>query len=148
MLGSNRNQEEWRFRGEAEVTRSARHPVRAWSLWPVVQSVLVPVFRLPWELNLLLSCFWLSALYSRIYCNGDPHAGLASLNHGTVRQLRVRFNLREEASAPSLYPSYCIIYAGTYLLSFKLSSLLWCMYVHCTLYIHTYIQYIHTYLHT
>ena len=31
------------------------------------------VFRLPWELHLLLSCFGLSALYSRIYCNRWPN---------------------------------------------------------------------------
>ena len=29
----------------------------------------VPVFCLPWELNLLLSCLGLSSLYSCIYCN-------------------------------------------------------------------------------
>ena len=30
------------------------------------------VFCLPWELKILLSCFGLSALYSRIYCNRWP----------------------------------------------------------------------------
>ena len=43
----------------------------------------------------LVSCFGLSALYLCIYC---------------LRQWKVRFNLREDASAPSLYPSCYIIY--------------------------------------
>ena len=30
--------------------------------------------------------------------------------HGTVRQLKVRFNLKEDALVPSLFPSSCIIY--------------------------------------
>ena len=30
------------------------------------------VFRLPWELNLLLSCFGILAMYSRIYWNSWP----------------------------------------------------------------------------
>ena len=72
------------------------------------------VFRLPWELNLLLSCFGLSALYSRIYRNSwtCPLAWHPQQRywHDTVGQGSVSFNLREEASAPSLYPSCCIIY--------------------------------------
>ena len=45
----------------------------------------------------------------------SPPAYIASLNggiyrHGTVRQGSLRFNLREEASVPFLYPSCCIIY--------------------------------------
>ena len=44
------------------------------------------VFRLPWEFNLLLSCFGLSALYSA-HCayteTADQPVGLASLNSGT-----------------------------------------------------------------
>ena len=55
------------------------------------------VFRLSRELNLLMSCFGLSELYSR----------LASLNSGTGTVLcagSVTFNLREKSLAPSLYP--------------------------------------------
>ena len=42
-------------------------------------------FVFTWELNLLLSCFGLSALYMRLYCNSWPciPPGPASLNHGT-----------------------------------------------------------------
>ena len=46
------------------------------------------VFRLPWELNLLLPCFGLLALHSRIYWNSWPSlSGLTSLNCGTGTEL-------------------------------------------------------------
>ena len=73
------------------------------------------VFHLPWELNLLLSCFGLLALYSRICCNRWPslpawHPSTVVLaRHSTAVKWKVRFNLREEASPPSLFPSSCII---------------------------------------
>ena len=68
------------------------------------------VFRLPWELNLLLPCFGLSALYSRKYWNkqksantetADPACGITQqwYWHGTVWQGLVRFNLTEDESA-------------------------------------------------
>ena len=42
---------------------------------------------------------------------GDPaRQPIASVNHATVGQWKVRFNLREEATAPSHFPSSCIIY--------------------------------------
>ena len=74
------------------------------------------VFRPTWELNLLLSCFGLSALYSRINSTvtDDParRPGITQLRyrHGTVWQWKVRFSLTEDSSAPSLFPSSCIIY--------------------------------------
>ena len=72
------------------------------------------VFRLPWELNLMLSCFRFSALYSRTYCNSWPSPPAYVLRGtGTVLYVllgSVGLNLREEASAPSLYTSCCIIY--------------------------------------
>ena len=71
-------------------------------------------------LNLLLSCFGLSALYTRIYCQVTQPAGLVLLyssteystgrQYSTVRQWKVRFNLTENASAPSPFPSSSIIY--------------------------------------
>ena len=58
------------------------------------------------ELNLLLSCFGLSLLYSaHILKPLTQPAGLASLNSGTVR-----FNLSEDESATCLFRSCCIIY--------------------------------------
>ena len=71
------------------------------------------VFHLTWELNLALPCFGVSALHScilHILQQVTQPAGLASLNHCTVRQWKVRFNLTEVASPPSLFPSSCIIY--------------------------------------
>ena len=70
------------------------------------------VFRLSWELNLLLSCFGLSAL--GIYCNRWPSLPawhlLTMVLQGTEWQGSVRLNLIEDASAPSLFPSSCISY--------------------------------------
>ena len=73
------------------------------------------VFRLPRELNLLLSCFGLSALHSRIYWNSGPSLPAYSVPqqwywHGTVRQGTVRFNLTEDASSTCLFWSCYIIY--------------------------------------
>ena len=57
------------------------------------------VFRLPRELNLLLSCFGLSALHSRILLKQlTQPTGLASLN--CVRQGSVRFNLKKTRQPP------------------------------------------------
>ena len=44
---------------------------------------IIKVFRLPWESNLLLSCFWLSAVYSHKLKQLTQPVGLASLNCGT-----------------------------------------------------------------
>ena len=59
--------------------------------------------------------FWaLSIVLAHILKPLTQPAGLASINNstgiGTVQQGSVRFNLREEASAPSLYPFSCIMY--------------------------------------
>ena len=66
-----------------------------------------------WELNLLLPCFWLAALHSRIYVLKQlaQPAGLQQWYwHGTVRQGSVRFNLIEDASATCLFQYSYIIY--------------------------------------
>ena len=66
-----------------------------------------------WELNLLLPCFWLAALHSRIYVLKQlaQPAGLQQWYwHGTVRQGSVRFNLIEDESATCLFRSCYIIY--------------------------------------
>ena len=61
------------------------------------------VFHLTGELNLLLFCFGLSRHYSCKHLTLP--AGPVSLNHGTVREWKIRLNLKEEASHPSLFPS-------------------------------------------
>ena len=72
------------------------------------------VFRLPWELNLLLSCFGILAMYSRIYWNSWPslqawHPSTVVLTR-SVRQGSVRFNLTEDELAACLFWSCYIIY--------------------------------------
>ena len=75
------------------------------------------VFRLTWELNLLLT-FWARGivLVHTILKQLTQPAGLAFFNCGigtvlsSVQQLKVRFNLKEDALVPSLFPSSCIIY--------------------------------------
>ena len=60
--------------------------------------------------------FWaLGIVLTHIVHQVTQPAGLTSLNrgtewHGTVRQGSVRSNLIEDALAPSLFPSSCIIY--------------------------------------
>ena len=56
--------------------------------------------------------FWaLDIVLAHILQQVTQPAGLASLNHGTlVQQWQVRFNLTEEVSPPSIFPSSCIIY--------------------------------------
>ena len=95
----------------------------------ILYTQIVKVFRLPWELNILLSNFGLWALYSRTYWNSwlSPLAYSIPQQRywpGTVRQRKVRFNLREDASALSLHPSCCIIY---------LCRVLFCDEPHCIL---------------
>ena len=65
--------------------------------YPDGQSILSSVRIEPFA-----DLFGLLALYSCIPQQGHWH--------GTERQWKVRLNLREDASAPSLYPSGCIIY--------------------------------------
>ena len=71
-------------------------------------------FVFAWELNLFLSCFGLSALYSRIYWNSWP-CSLSAYSipqqgywQGTVRQGSVRFNLTEDESYLALLLIYDI----------------------------------------
>ena len=61
-----------------------------------------PLAVLSWALGIVL--------YAHILHQVTQPACHASLNHSTVRQRKVRFNLTEEASAPSLFPFSCIIY--------------------------------------
>ena len=67
-----------------------------------VYTQMGKVFHLTGELNLLLSCFGLSRHYSCKHLTLP--AGPVSLNHGTVREWKIRLNLIEEASHPSLFP--------------------------------------------
>ena len=64
------------------------------------------------ELNLLLPCFGLSALYSGIYCNRWPsppawHPSTVVLAWYCTAGVRYRFNLMEEAAPPFLLLSCC-----------------------------------------
>ena len=70
------------------------------------------VLRLPCELKILLYCFGLSALFSHIYCNRWPNPPAWHPSTMVLAQYStpVRFNLIEDASAPFLFPSSCIIY--------------------------------------
>ena len=73
------------------------------------------VFRLSWELNLLLPCFWaLGIVLAHILTQLTQPAGLASFNIGTGRVLYGRGELgsilREDASGPCILPSCYIIF--------------------------------------
>ena len=69
------------------------------------------VFRLPWELNLLLPSFRLYSAYTETFDPARrPDIPQQWYWHGTARHWKFRFNLREDTSAPSLFPSCCIIY--------------------------------------
>ena len=69
------------------------------------------VFRLHLRFEPFAVLFWaLGIVLAHILQQMTQPAGLPSLNHGRLRQWKDRFNLREEALAPSLFPSSYIIY--------------------------------------
>ena len=68
------------------------------------------VFRLTWELNLLLPCFGLLTSNSRIYSILIQPAGLASLNHRTIRQWIFRCNLKEKKRRPPIFSHLAVLF--------------------------------------
>ena len=69
-------------------------------------STFLGKMRLPQ--NVYFSISNPSLVHTYTACNRWPSP--PALYNGTVCQWKVRFNLTEEASAPSLFPSSCIIY--------------------------------------
>ena len=106
----------------------------------ILYTQIVKVFRLPWELNILLSNFGLWALYSRTYWNSWPSPPAYCIPqqrywHGTVRrQWKVRFNLRKELRPSpfthlailSTYAEYCSV----------MSRIAYCLLIHWLISVH------------